>query len=166
MTLTTKFTALAAAAALLASGAAIALDESPSGTTPQLSERGERHGKRDRNRQQKHDRMREHAKKRLESLGLDERSTARLQEVMTAARDKATTARAAVKAERDTLRTLVESGAGEAALEAQLRKLQDAQAAMPSRGAFLDETRSFLTAEQQARLVLAFSERGGKHRRR
>lgn len=166
MSNTTKFTALAAAAALLVSGAAIAQDAPRTETSSQSRESAERFGKRDRTRKQKHHRVREHAEKKLQSLGLDERSAARLQEVMTAARDRAREARAAVRAERETLRAMVEGGAGEAALETQLRKLQDAQAAVPSRSAFLEETRSFLTAEQQARLVLAFSERGGKRHRK
>lgn len=70
-------------------------------------------------------------------------------------------AMSAVKAERKALAALVEKGASERELSAQLSRLEAAQEKLPKRGALLERTGRFLSVEQQAKLALA--EKGGKH---
>lgn len=90
-------------------------------------------------------------------LGLDEKTADRLASVLSAAAAKRHAARATVRGEREALRGLLDRKASDAELEAQLRKLADAQKAVPGRDAVLEETRGFLTVEQQARLTLLMS---------
>lgn len=94
-------------------------------------------------------------------LGLDQAQEERLLGALQEVALERKAAMRAVKAEREALAALVERGASDAELSAQLERLEAASDKVPKRGALLDKTATFLTAEQQAKLALAAPD--GKH---
>lgn len=104
-------------------------------------------------------------------LGLDDAQEEQLVRAFQESAQERKQAMMAVKAERKALKELVERGAPEAELDAQLKRLEAAGESVPKRGALLDKTAGFLTAEQQAKLALVGPKHGkhgkyGKHGKR
>jgi len=87
-------------------------------------------------------------------LGIDEKTAAKLAEVLKAEAEKRFTAMKAMKAERETLRALVDKKASAAELEAQMKKLDDLHASMPKPGDVMADLKRILTVEQQAKFRL------------
>lgn len=97
-------------------------------------------------------------------LGTDERTTARLAEILREAASRRMAAMQAVRAEREALQALVDRKAPAKELETELARLDDAAARVPARRAVFEQTRRVLTPEQQALLVLQMGrhEQGGR----
>lgn len=124
-------------------------------------------GHREKSPEQRMARIEQGVRERLApKLGLDERTTERLVEITRVQMAKRQAAMETVRKERRALRDLLDNKAPDAAIETQLRKLEDAQAAMPTPGAVLTETRRILTPKQQAELALLLPKIGrkGHHR--
>jgi Spy/CpxP family protein refolding chaperone len=87
-------------------------------------------------------------------LEVDEATTDELVTIFQAELAQKHTAHQAVRTEMKKLKELVDEGAGSAALDAQLARVDAARDGMPTPGAALDQTAKILTSEQQAKLVL------------
>ena len=91
-------------------------------------------------------------------LGLSDDKALKLGDAIGAEREAREARHQTVKAEMKKLQELVDSGAADGALQAQTQKVVAAQAQIRDQGAVLEKTASFLTAKEQAQLVLAFPE--------
>lgn len=113
-------------------------------------------------------RMEQMVRERLSpKLGLDQKQEDALLRAFDENAKERMQAMAAVKAERQALATLLEKGASERELAAQLSRLQAAQENLPRPGALLEKTEAFLTVEQQAKLALVAPEgKAFKHGRK
>lgn len=101
-------------------------------------------------------------------LGLDQAQTDRLVETFREAGQARRAAHEALRKEHQALQALVERGASDQELQAQLDRVEAAQKKLPERGSLLDETRRFLTTQQQAKLAVLLPRvmKEGKHHRR
>ena len=87
-------------------------------------------------------------------LELDDRQAAQLVEVMERVATERRQARQLMRAEHKTLKKLVEAGASEEALIAQMQAVQAARESAHQTPRMLDDTARFLSVEQQAKLTL------------
>lgn len=88
------------------------------------------------------------------ALGLDDATARQFADVLKQDAQRRYEVMQNVRAERQALRALVERGASDAELSAQLQRLDAAKAAMPDRTATREKLRSLLTPQQQAKLEL------------
>lgn len=88
-------------------------------------------------------------------LGLDEKKAMRLSEAVGAHMERKAAARKALRQEHEKLRQLVEQGADDKALSAQIQSVSRRAAAMDVHDELLADCATFLTVKEQAKLVLA-----------
>lgn len=88
------------------------------------------------------------------ALGLDEATARKFADVLKQDAQRRFEAMKNVRAERQTLRALVDRGASDAELTAQLHRIDAAKSAVPDRTATRERLRSLLTPQQQAKLEL------------
>jgi hypothetical protein len=98
-------------------------------------------------------------------LGLDEKKTLKLSEAVKAHLQQKREAHKTTKRELEKLRQLVDQNAGEAALQAQTKAVVDAHDGVDDSTKLFDETRRFLSAKEQAKLVIALPQMRREMRR-
>lgn len=89
-------------------------------------------------------------------LGLSDEKALKLSKLIKERREKKRTRRQEVRAEYQRLQELVDKKASDADLRAQTKRTLDAAQRVDSEQGLFDETARLLTAEEQARLVLAY----------